>query len=396
MRNTKFDLSFCLLLLSAQFSALAQDKPQVSVAEVLTMNVVSWKEFTGRLESPESAEIRPRVSGYVDEVLFVEGSLVKEGQVLFKLDDRAFKAEVNRLKAEQQVAESKYSLAQSEYQRAADLIQKSAISKEMLDVRKSQLNQTMSSIEAIKAAVELAELNLSYCSVESPITGRISKAIATKGNYVNAGDSILTSVVSTGKVYAYFDTDEQTYLSYVRQIRAGALPSAREVQYPVLMGLADDTEYPYHGLLDFIDNKVDPKTGTIKGRAVFDNSEGRLIPGLFARIKVVANASAERLLVLDKAILSDLNNKYVMVLDAEGLVQYRAVEIGERVEDLRIIEKGLTAKDQVVISGLQRIRPGSPVTAVKTAMASDELIAKIKKTQVVIADLKAAPANTAQ
>jgi membrane fusion protein, multidrug efflux system len=390
----RFMSLICGLLLLGHGKLQAQENPIVSVAPVLQIKIVGWKEFTGRLESPQSAEIRPRVSGYVDEVLFTEGALVKEGQLLYKLDDRAFQAEVDRLRAELTVAKSKYVLAQSEYQRAADLIQKSAISVEMLDKRKSQLTQTTGTIAAATAALELAQLNLAYCSVLSPISGRISKAITTKGNYVSAGESVLTTVVSTDKMYAYFDTDEQTFLEYVQLIRTGEMPSAREVKYPVMLGLANEQNYPHRGLLDFIDNKVDAKTGTIVGRAVFNNPDGRLVPGLFARVKVIANTSEEKILVIDKAILTDLTNKYVMVLDSDNKVQYRAVSVGEKVEELRVIESGLTANDVVVINGLQRIRPGMEVTAKKESMASTDTITRIDEQEDSLPKLNVTESKT--
>ena len=262
--------------------------------------------------------LRPRVSGYIDSIAFKEGATVEAGQPLFYIDDRSFKAEVRRLDAELADANSRLKLAKSSFVRATELAEKQAISDEILDSRVAELEQAKARLRSTTAAIEIAKLNLSYTKVTAPITGRISRALITAGNLVNAGQTELTSIVSGNRVYAYFDADEQTYLKYMALAKEGTRPSSREVKNPVYMGLANESDFPNEGYIDFIDNQINPATGTIRGRAVFDNAEGKFIPGLFTRIKLVGSASYDGILIDDKAVATDLGNKYVMVLDGDN------------------------------------------------------------------------------
>lgn len=354
---------------------------QVTVAQVISERITEWDEFTGRIAAPHTVELRPRVSGYIDFTLFEEGSLVTAGDPLFAIDNRQFKVEVKRLAAELAQATSQRQLALSEYKRAQNLVAQKAISDELLDTRRAAQQQAKAQVEAIQAALELAKLNLSYTHVIAPISGRISNARFTKGNYVSAGQSVLTSIVSTEKAYAYFDADEQTYLKYRELAKKGQRKSSRNTQNPVYMGLANSKDYPYAGVIDFVDNKVNPQTGTIRGRAVFDNSDGLLIPGLFTRIKLLGSASHNGILIDDKAIATDLNNKYVLVLDENNQVQYRAVTLGEKHNGLRIIKQGLDTGEKVVTQGLQRVRPGSPVNPILKPMTDAGTLSHIRAEQ---------------
>ncbi len=355
--------------------------PAVSVAEVVQERLTEWDEFTGRIEAPQNVELRPRVSGYIDFVAFDEGAMVKPGDPLFFIDNRPYKAEVKRLEAELAQATAQNQLAQREYLRAQDLKQQNAVSQELLDSRLAGKQQAHARVESVKAALELARLQLSYTRVTAPIAGRVSNALVTKGNYVHAGQSVLTSLVSTDEVYAYFDTDEQTYLKYSQLAQQGQRPSSRDNQNPVVMGLANDQGYPYQGVIDFVDNQVNQQTGTIRARAVFDNPNGFLIPGLFARIKLVGSASYEGILIDDKAIGTDLSNKFVMVLDENNVAQYRAVELGEKLNGLRIVRSGLSAGEQIIVNGLQRVRPGTPVQPQVVAMTSEQNIVSLRAIQ---------------
>jgi multidrug efflux system membrane fusion protein len=355
---------------------------QVTVAQVISEKLTEWDEFTGRIEAPQTVELRPRVSGYIDLVAFEEGSLVQAGDQLFTIDNRSLKAEVKRLKADFDNANSQYRLADREYRRGQDLEAQKAMSAELLDNRFARKQQTQANVQSAKAALELAQLNLSYTEVTAPISGRVSNAKITKGNYVIAGQSILTSIVSTKEVYAYFDADEQTYLKYIQLAKQGRRVSSRDTHNPVYMGLSSDPSFPYEGVIDFVDNKVNPSTGTIRGRAVFDNTDGSLIPGLFARIKLVGSASYEGILIDDKAIGTDLNNKYVLVLNQDNTTEYRAVTLGEKVNGLRIIQTGLKAGEKIVIKGLQRVRSGSLVSPINADMTSEQTLANIRSQQV--------------
>ena len=362
--------------------------PTVSVAQVVSERLTEWDEFTGRIQAPDSVQLRPRVSGYIDFTAFEEGAFVEEGQPLFFIDNRPFKAQVKRLKADLIDAESQLELAKREYVRAQDLIKRKAISEELLDTRYARQEQAKARVASVSAALEIAKLDLSYTRVTAPISGRISNAMITKGNYVKAGESVLTTIVSTKEVYAYFDADEQTYLKYAELARKGERPSSRDTRNPVYMGLASDQDFPYQGVIDFVDNKVNETTGTIRGRAIFDNQDGSLIPGLFARIKLVGSASYEGILITDKAIGTDLTNKFVLVLDDANTVQYRPVQLGEKVNGLRIIKSGLKEGEKIVVNGLQRVRPGSPVTAEMVEMTSAQNIADIQSRQRRIDDAR--------
>ncbi|MFC3092866.1 efflux RND transporter periplasmic adaptor subunit [Alteromonas sediminis] len=355
--------------------------PEVSVAQVVSERLTEWDTFTGRLEAPQSVELRPRVSGYVDIVAYEEGAIVKAGDPLFFIDNRAYKAEVKRLEAALKTAKARFVLAESEFARAQDLVTQNAISIEQLDQRLAQYQEAEANIAATQASLELARLELSYTRVEAPIAGRVSRALVTKGNYVNAGQSVLTNLVSVGKVYAYFDADERTYLNYAKLNKEGARPSSRNHKNPVLMGLASDQNFPYQGHIDFVDNQINPSSGTIRGRAVFDNEQGDLIPGLFARLKLVGSAAYQGILIDDKAIGTDLNNKFVLVLSEDNTVQYRAITLGDKFNGLRIVKSGLSIDDKIVVNGLQRVRPGTPVTPKIVTMTTDAKLTAIRHAQ---------------
>ncbi|MCY7296627.1 efflux RND transporter periplasmic adaptor subunit [Alteromonas sp. a30] len=355
--------------------------PVVSVAKVVSERLTEWDEFTGRLQAPQTVEIRPRVSGYIDIVAFKEGEMVKPGEPLFFIDNRPFKAEVKRLEAELINAKSLYTLAKKEYVRAIDLVKKNAISDEILDQRLSTQEQAKARIASVQAQLELAELQLSYTRVTSPIGGRVSNALITRGNYVNEGQSVLTTVVSTDEVHAYFDADEQTFLKYNQLARQGSRPSTRGSKQPVLMALATDEGFPHQGVIDFVDNRINQSSGTIRSRAIFKNENGLLIPGLFARIRLVGSASYQGILIDDRAIGTDLNNKFVLVLDEQNQVNYRPVELGEKLQGLRIIKSGLKAGEKIVVNGLQKVRPGAQVSPKLVEMTSNENLKALQAMQ---------------
>ncbi|GAA3918087.1 efflux RND transporter periplasmic adaptor subunit [Litoribacillus peritrichatus] len=388
IKNLKVGLLFSSVgFLAACAEETAQTAPQppqapvVSVAPVIYERLTEWDEFTGRLESPESVELRPRVSGYIESVAFKEGSIVQAGKPLFYIDSKPFEAEIKRLEADMIGAQSQLKLAEINYNRARTLTSKNTLSKETRDNRFSEMEQAKANVQSLSAALDLAKLNLSYTQVVAPITGRVSRAEITTGNYVTAGQSVLTSIVSINPIYAYFDADEQTYLKYVKLAKQGTRPSSRDVKNPVYMALANEQGYSHEGYIDFVDNQVNPATGTIRGRAVFNNHEGTFIPGLFARIKLVGSATYAGILVDDKAIGTDLNRKFVLVLDEKNNVQYREVTLGEKLNGLRIIKSGLTSDDRIVVKGLQRVRPGSAVSPEFVSMADSKTISELHALQ---------------
>jgi multidrug efflux system membrane fusion protein len=371
----------------------APKAPTVDVATVVEQRITEWDEFTGRLQAPETVALMPRVSGYLDKVLFTEGALVKAGDLLFQIDDRAFTADVNRLKAELQSAISQQKLANSDYQRAEQLRSQKAIAEEVLDARRARKDQSASQVAAVKAALTKAELDLSHTQVRAPISGRVSNALITAGNYLQAGQSQLTSIVSTDRMYAYFDADEQTYLKYVQLAATGKRGDSRNEASPVLMALSSDSDYRFTGALDFLDNSINPQTGTIRARAVFSNEDNSLIPGLFAKIKLVGSASYQGILIDDKAVGTDLNNKFVLVVDDKQQLQYRPVTLGEKVGGLRIVTSGLKASETIVVNGLQRVRPTMQVTPNTVKMATAEQLISLQQQQQA---LDAQTANTAE
>jgi multidrug efflux system membrane fusion protein len=350
----------------------------VDVATVLSQRLTEWDNFTGRLESPQIVALRPRVSGYIDFVAFEEGEYVEQGQTLFLIDNRMFKAEVSRLTAQLEEAKSRLSLAKQNYDRAFKLRETQAVSEEVLDARLAEKNQALASLNQTKASLDVARLNRGFARVEAPISGRVSRANITEGNFVTAGQTTLTRIVSTEQLYAYFDIDEQTYLNYLSDNTQTATAVSEQ---PVAMRLANEDDYMHWGKIDFIDNQVNANTGTLRVRAVFDNEEGRLIPGLFAHLKLAGDTRDEGILIKEKAIGTDLNNKYVLTVNDDNKAQYRPVTLGDKVGSLRIIKQGLSANDTIIVDGLQRVRPGVSVQKNEVPMGDEEALANLQNWQ---------------
>jgi multidrug efflux system membrane fusion protein len=345
--------------------------PQVTVANVIERDVTEWDEFTGRLQAVDSVEVRPRVSGYVSAVRFSEGAMVRRGDLLFQIDPRPFQAEVDRLRAELARAKATVQRANSEFERAERLRNADAISSEDHDRRASFAQESAAQVAAVEAALRAAELNLEFTQVTSPISGRVSRAIVTEGNLVSSGPgeaTLLTTVVSLDPVYAYFDADEQIYLKYTT---GGDTRSRSSIDRRIRMALANEDGFPREGRLDFLDNQLDNETGTIRARAVFDNKDGRLTPGLFVRLRLAGTGTYHGLLIQDRAVGTDLSKKFVYVVTPKSEIEYRTVTLGPLVNGLRVVRSGLKVGEPVVVNGLQRIRPGAPVTPVVVPMDGD-------------------------
>ncbi|KAA0011920.1 efflux RND transporter periplasmic adaptor subunit [Billgrantia pellis] len=337
--------------------------PQVSVAQVLVEDVELWDAFTGRIEAVETVDLRPRVSGYIDSIHYIEGQEVEKGDVLFTIDPRPYRAELERAEAELQRAQARAELARSEAARAEALAQSRSISREELDQRRAAAATAEADILAARASAETARLNMEFTEVRAPIAGRTGRALVTPGNLVSEATP-LTRIVALDQVHVHFHSDEQAYLHYDAMARSGERSSFRQGGIPVRVGLATDDGFPYRGEVDFVDNRLDAEAGTILTRAVLDNSEGRFAPGMYARVQLLAGQAEGSLLIDDKAVLTDQDRKYVYVIDEEGRAMRRDVQLGRMAGGLRVVADGLEPGDQVVVNGAQRIFfPGMPVVA---------------------------------
>jgi multidrug efflux system membrane fusion protein len=345
--------------------------PSVSAAPVLVKQVSQWDDFSGRVEAVESVELRPRVSGYIDKVNYVEGQEVKKGDVLFTIDARSYRAELDRATAELNRARTQAQVSRSEADRARRLSDQQAISTETWEQRRAVSEQALAQVQAAQAAVDAARLNMEFTQVRAPINGRAGRAMVTAGNLVTAGDSasVLTTLVSLDKVHVYFDADEGTFLRYAQMARKGERPSERDSELPVKVGLSGETGYPHEGKVDFLDNQVTRSTGTIRVRALLDNADRAFTPGLFARVQLLGSGQFQAMLIDDKAVLTDQDRKFVYVVDKDNKAQRRDIELGRTADGLRIVEQGLKAGDRVIIDGVQKVfMPGMPVQAKAVAM----------------------------
>ncbi|MBU9343752.1 efflux RND transporter periplasmic adaptor subunit [Burkholderia multivorans] len=356
----------CVLLLAlsgchdGQGGAPSAPLPEVGVATVVPRTVRIADEFNGRVEAVDAVELRPRVSGYLQRIRYKEGDLVAQGAVLFEIDPRPYRIALDRAIAQQQRARAAEHLARVQLQRVQTLIDAHATSQEELDNARTAAEQARADLQAADAAVADAKLNLGFTEVRAPIAGRVGRALATAGNLARADDTLLTTVVSQDPVYVYFDCDEQSYLRYNAQ---RADPAHRAIGAdPVRVGLANETGFPHAGTVDFLDNRLDPQTGTIRARVRLRNAHHTFTPGLYARVQLVSGRERSALLVDDKAVLTDQDRKYVYVIGPGDKALRRDVTIGRDLDGQRIVEKGLNAGDRVVVDGVQRIYyPGAQV-----------------------------------
>lgn len=340
---------------SAAHAAAVAPAAEVDVAAVVSRTITEWQSYSGRLQAVDRVDIRPLVSGRIASVNFRDGSLVRKGETLLTIDPAPYQAEVERASAQVAAAEARAAYASTDAARAERLIATNAIARRDYDEKMNGSREAQANLKAARAALSTARINLAYTNVVAPVSGRVSRAELTVGNVVNAGASgpVLTTVVSVSPIYASFDVDEQTYLRYLRG-DAGAT-------IPVALGLADESGYSQKGVVDSVDNQLDTVSGTIRVRARFDNADGSLVPGLYARIKVGGGKPHEAILIDDAAVGTDQAKKYVLVVDEGNKVQYREVLLGDLHEGLRIVTSGLKPGERVVVHGVQRARPNEVV-----------------------------------
>jgi RND family efflux transporter MFP subunit len=348
-------------------AAQAPAAPQVSVAEVLERPITDFQEFTGRIEAVERVELRPRVSGYIESVAFREGAEVKKGDVLFMIDPRPYEATLKRARAELARAQSASRQAQTEQERAVKLLALRALSQEEFDARTSGSEKAVADVQAAQAAVDAAELDLAFTRVRAPISGVVGKAEITTGNFVAAGDSVLTRLVSIDPVYVRFEGDEAAYLRQEQLAREQGAQEKNGPQ-PVFVGLANENGYPHQGEMVFTDNQLDAQTGTIRARARLSNRDRLFTPGLFARVKLGEGATYDAILIEDRAVGTDQTRRFVYVVKADNSLEFREVDLGGMHEGLRVVKSGLTPGERIVVNGLMRVRPGVTISPQQVAM----------------------------
>ncbi|MDI1269420.1 MAG: efflux RND transporter periplasmic adaptor subunit [Polaromonas sp.] len=346
-------------------SAAPAKPPSVPVAEVIVRPVTPFSEFTGSLTAVKRVELRPRVAGYIEEVSVPEGRFVEKGRGLFRIDPRVFQAAVTAAMARLREAEAASLLAQAEHTRAEQLFAQKIVARDRLDTATASLNARKAQVDAAKAAVDAAQLDLSFTRVTAPISGRVGQALATEGNYVASGVTPLTTIVSINPLHVYFDVDERTYLRALAAGRANATPQGSQAA-KVMVALLTDKTYSRIGRVDFHSNTADRGTGTVRIRAVVDNPDGQLTPGLFAKVKLETGAPLARVLISDQSIGTDQGRRYVLVVGKDNKTEYRPVELGPVVDGLRVIEQGLEAGERLVVKGL--VRPGMQVTPQSAAI----------------------------
>jgi RND family efflux transporter MFP subunit len=337
--------------------------PPVTVATPIQKEIVEWDEYTGRTKAVESVQIRPRVSGYIDQIGFKDGQLVKPGDILFVIDPSPYQAALDIAIANRQNAEAERELQLANAARAEKLFQTKVTSKEEYDTSAAKKNQAIAQFAQASAQLNLAQLNLNWTQVKAPVEGRISRQWVTKGNLVQADSTELTTVVSVDPIYAYFNVDQRTVQKYYNQIQGRQLPDPRVSAMPVYLQLEGETGFPHEGVIDFVDNTYNASTGTLQIRGRFQNNDASLYPDAFVRVRIAGTPKHDAILLMDRAVGTDQGQKFVLLVDVNNVVQVRPVELGPVVDGLRVVRKGLGPDDHVIVDGLLNARPGSKVTA---------------------------------
>jgi RND family efflux transporter MFP subunit len=357
-----------------QQAAAAPPPPPVTVAQPLKRSVTDWDEFTGRFEAVEAVQVRPRVGGSVTSVQFKDGDMVHAGDLLYVIDSRPFEAVAEQADGQLADARAKTELAKRELDRSLALVQTNAVSEQNVDQRRQALQAAHAAEMQAEGALKAAQLNIEFTHVLAPITGRVGRHLVSAGNLVQGSDNgtstLLTTIVSMDPIYVYFDVDEATYQRNSRLWFEGKRPSSRDTPNPVQVALSGETKPSHDGHMDFLDNRLDESTGTLRSRAVIANKDLSILPGQFGRVRLIGSSPYEALLVPDTAIATDQSRKIVFVVGDDDTVAARAVELGPLDGGLRVVRDGLKPEDRVVIDGIQRARVGAKVTPQKSEIGS--------------------------
>jgi RND family efflux transporter MFP subunit len=354
--------------------------PAVSVANPVEKKVIEWDEYTGRFDAVETVEVRARISGVLTEVKFTDGAIVKKGDLLFVIDPRPFQRVLDRDRAALQGAKVQLEFAQRDLERARPLMANNTISQQGFDQRNQAVKAAEANVLSAEASVRSAELDVEFTQIRAPITGRISRKLISEGNFITGGSgsgTLLTTIVSIDPIYFYFDISEADFLKYKRLIEQGARPSSRDAANPIEVGLQGDAGFPIKGHMNFVDNRIDTATGSLRERATFQNGNGNLLPGLFARARVIGSGEYTAILLPDAAVATDQSNRFVFVVADDGAVSAKPVTLGPIVDGLRVIRTGVTPTDWVIVSGVQRARKGIKVKAEKTVIDQSQKAASL-------------------
>lgn len=339
--------------------------PSVTVAPVEQRELIEWEELTGRTAPVEFVEVRPRVSGHIERVAFESGQMVAKGEVLFVIDARWHRADLDRREAELASAKVRFENAEKEMKRNVQLLAGKALSREEADAREARYHEAQAALQAAEAARNFTRLDLEHTEVRAPIAGRVSRALVTAGNYVSGqagAATLLTTLVSVDPVHVYVDLDENAFLRYQSQSKAGKLPLDAVGKVPVGLQLADETGYAHQGFVESLDNRLDTQSGSIVLRAQFPNADGRIVPGLFARVRLPAGPKSPLLLIDEVAVGTDQAQKFVLSLTSSNTAAYRPIVLGPSLDGKRIVRSGLQAGEKIIVNGLARVRPGMPVS----------------------------------
>jgi RND family efflux transporter MFP subunit len=349
-------------------AAQAPPPPTVTVAKPVKKEIVEWLYFTAQTQAVNTVSISPRVTGYIDNITFKEGDVVDFGDLLFVIDPRPYQAALDQAKAQLEQSQAQQKLNDANLERANDLLAKKVIAKQDYDTTAAQKFVGDAQVVASQAQVESAQLNLDFTQIRSPLHGRIGAQLVNRGNLVQANSTQLTTIVSIDPIYAYFYVDERSVLRYQEAVKAGKMPTAKQATLPVWLQLENEQGYPHGGVIDFINNAFDPSTGTLQLRGRFPNLDGFLLPGAFGSVRVAGSPRYEAVLVADRAIGSDQDQKYVVIVQPDGLTKYQQVQLGPIVDGLRVIQSGLQGDETVVVEGIGKVRPNSKVSAEQTDM----------------------------